>query len=181
MNGIGRRRFWYNVSIMTRRFLSRLALLLATGFGISLFVPFAPGTFGSLPGVALAYAMAYLQPWAQIPLCLALTLLAVPVCGAAERQLGIRDDGRISADEWMLFPIATVALPLHTLPWWSMAVFFAIVRIFDIIKPPPAKGLQRLPGGRGIVVDDLVANLYALGANWLVFATVMSCRSLLTG
>ena len=156
-----------------KKALSGFTLFLATGCGISLFVPFAPGTFGSLPGVALAYALAYLPPWAQIPLCLALTLLAVPVCGSAERQLGIRDDGRISADEWMLFPIATVALPLHALPWWSMAVFFTVVRVFDIIKPPPAKGLQPLPGGRGIVVDDLVANLYALGANWLICAAVM--------
>ena len=156
-----------------KKAFSNFTLFLATGCGISLFVPFAPGTFGSLPGVALAYAMALLPPWAQIPLCLALALLAVPVCGSAERRLGIRDDGRISADEWMLFPIATVALPLHALPWWSMAVFFIVVRFFDIIKPPPAKGLQSLPGGRGIVVDDLVANLYALGANWLIYAAVM--------
>ena len=42
-----------------------------------------------------------------------------------------------------------------------------------LIKPPPAKGLQSLPGGRGIVVDDLVANLYALGVNWLIFSAVM--------
>ena len=155
---------------MKKTFLEKFALFLATGCGISLFVPFAPGTFGSLPGVALAYAMAFLPPWAQIPLCLALTLLAVPVCGVAERLLGIRDDGRISADEWMLFPIAVVGLPVHELPWWCMAAFFCAVRFADVVKPPPAKSLQALPGGRGIVVDDLVANLYALAANWLVFA-----------
>lgn len=148
----------------------RLTLFLATGFGISLIVPFAPGTFGSLPGIALAYAIAILPPWAQIPLCLALTLLAVPICERAEAILGIRDDGRISADEWMLYPVAFVGIPILSLPWWSMAVFFAIVRIVDIIKPPPAKGLQVLPGGRGIVVDDLVANLYALAINWLLFS-----------
>lgn len=151
----------------------KFTLFMATGCGISLFVPFAPGTFGSLPGVALAYAIALLPVWAQIPACLALTLLAIPVCGKAESILGIRDDGRISADEWMLFPIAVVGLPLLSLPWWVMAVFFGVVRLIDIIKPPPAKRLQSLPGGRGIVVDDLIANLYALAVNWIIFALIM--------
>lgn len=151
----------------------KFTLFMATGCGISLFVPFAPGTFGSLPGVALAYAIALLPVWAQIPACLALTLLAIPVCGRAEAILGIRDDGRISADEWMLFPIAVVGLPLLSLPWWAMAVFFGVVRLIDIIKPPPAKRLQSLPGGRGIVVDDLIANLYALAVNWIIFALIM--------
>ena len=151
----------------------KFTLFVATGCGISLFVPFAPGTFGSLPGVALAYAIALLPVWAQIPACLALTLLAIPVCGKAESILGIRDDGRISADEWMLFPIAVVGLPLLSLPWWAMAVFFGVVRLIDIIKPPPAKRLQSLPGGRGIVVDDLIANLYALAVNWIIFALIM--------
>ena len=147
----------------------KLTLFLATGCGISLFVPFAPGTFGSLPGIALAYAIALLPPWAQIPLCLALTLFAIPVCGRAETLLGIRDDGRISADEWMLFPIAVIGLPILSLPWWAMAIFFAVTRFTDIIKPPPAKRLQSIPGGRGIVVDDLIANLYALALNWLIY------------
>lgn len=151
----------------------KFTLFMATGCGISLFVPFAPGTFGSLPGVALAYAVALLPVWAQIPASLALTLLAIPVCGRAEAILGIRDDGRISADEWMLFPIAVVGLPLLSLPWWAMAVFFGVVRLIDIIKPPPAKRLQSLPGGRGIVVDDLIANLYALAVNWIIFALFM--------
>ena len=152
---------------------NKIVLFLATGCGISLFVPFAPGTFGSLPGIVLAYAMASLPVWAQIPASLALTLLAIPICGRAEAVLGIRDDGRISADEWMLLPIAVIGLPVLDLPWWSMAVFFAVIRLVDIIKPPPAKRLQSLPGGLGIVVDDLVANLYALALNWIVFSVFL--------
>ena len=148
----------------------RLGLFVATGFGIGLFAPFAPGTFGSLPGVALAYATALLPVWAQIPLAAALALAAVPLCTVAERMLGVTDDGRIVADEWMLFPIAVVGIPLHDLPWWSMAVFFVVVRALDIIKPPPARQLQAIPGGRGIVVDDFVANLYSLGVNWAVYS-----------
>ena len=148
--------------------LEKLNLFVASGFGLGLVAPFAPGTFGSLPGVALAYALAFLPPWAQIPLCLLLTLAAIPICDRAERTLGIKDDGRITADEWMLYPISFVGVPILDLPWWSMLVFFAVVRAIDIIKPPPARQLQSIPGGRGIVVDDFLANLYSLAINWLI-------------
>ena len=152
--------------------MRRLCVFLATGCGIGLFVPFAPGTFGSLPGVALAYATTLLPLWLQIPVCTALALLAIPVCDVAERAFGIKDDGRIAADEWMLFPIALVGIPLWELPWWSMVVFFLIVRAVDILKPWPCRGLQRLPGGRGVVVDDFVANLYSLGLNGLAVGLI---------
>ena len=146
--------------------MRQLNLFIASGLGLGLVVPFAPGTFGSIPGVALAYATTLLPLWAQIVACTALVLLAIPVCGMAERTLGIKDDGRIAADEWMLFPIAVIGIPLASLPWWSMVVFFCIVRAIDIAKPWPCRSIQSLPGGRGIVADDLVANLYSLAANW---------------
>ena len=149
--------------------LEKLYLFVATGFGIGLIVPFAPGTFGSAAGVALAYATTLLPVWLQIPVCTALAILAIPFCDVAERMLGIKDDGRIVADEWMLYPLALIGIPLWSLPWWSMAVFFAVVRAIDIIKPPPARNLQAIPGGRGIVIDDFVANLYSLGINWLIY------------
>ncbi|MBR7180021.1 MAG: phosphatidylglycerophosphatase A, partial [Kiritimatiellae bacterium] len=97
------------------------------------------------------------------------TLLAIPFCEAAEKSLGIKDDSRITADEWMLFPIAVAGLPLASLSWKAMAVFFVVTRLFDIVKPPPARRLQEIPGGRGIVVDDFVANLYSLAANWAIY------------
>ena len=146
--------------------MRKVNLFIASGLGLGLVAPFAPGTFGSLPGVAMAYATTLLPLWAQIALCTALVLAAIPVCGAAERALGIKDDGRIAADEWMLFPIAVIGIPLASLPWWSMVVFFCIVRAIDIAKPWPCRAIQSLPGGRGIVADDLVANLYALAVNW---------------
>jgi len=147
----------------------RIALFLGTGCGIGLVAPFAPGTFGSLPGVALAYAVSLLPLALQIPACLALTLLAIPICESAEKSLGIVDDGRITADEWMLYPVALVGLPLCRLPWWTMLVFFGVVRLIDIIKPPPARKLQTIPGGRGIVIDDFFANLYSLAVNWALY------------
>ena len=152
--------------------MRKLNLFIASGLGLGLVVPFAPGTFGSLPGVALAYATTLLPLWAQIAVCTALVLLAIPVCGAAEKTLGIKDDGRIAADEWMLFPVAVIGIPLASMPWWSIAVFFCVTRAIDIIKPWPCRAIQALPGGRGIVADDLVANIYALAVNLAVAALI---------
>ena len=154
--------------------MKKLSLLLATGFGIGLFAPVAPGTIGSLPGVALAYAMALLPVWLQVAVALALAALAVPICGSAEKTLGIKDDGRICADEWMLFPIAVVGIPLLDLPWWSMAVFFCVVRLVDILKPWPCRRLQAIPGGMGIVIDDFFANVYSLALNWILFSLLFA-------
>lgn len=148
--------------------MKKFNLFIASGFGLGLVAPFAPGTFGSLPGVALAYATALLPLYLQIPVVTALALLAIPVCDVAEKTLGIKDDGRITADEWMLYPLALVGIPLYELPWWSMIVFFAVIRLIDIVKPWPANKLQSIPGGRGIVIDDFVANLYSLAVNWTI-------------
>ena len=144
-------------------------LALASGFGLGLFAPFAPGTFGSLPGVALAFAICSFPLWLQLAASLGLTLLAVGVCDRAEALLGIKDDGRITADEWMLFPIAVLGIPLADVPWWGILLFFLVVRTIDIVKPWPCRRLQSIPGGRGIVIDDFVANIYSLAVNWMLF------------
>ncbi|MBP5791825.1 MAG: phosphatidylglycerophosphatase A [Kiritimatiellae bacterium] len=150
-------------------FFGKCCLFLASGFGLGLVAPFAPGTFGSLPGVAFAYLIAPFPLAARIFFAGLLALAAIPLCGKAEKILGIKDDGRIAADEWMLFPIATILVPIETLPWWWMAVFFAVVRAIDIIKPFPCRQLQAIHGGFGIVIDDFVANLYSLAANYAIF------------
>lgn len=155
--------------------MRKLVLFVASGFGLGLVAPVAPGTLGSLPGVALAYAVSVLPLWLQLPVCLGFTLLAIPFCEEAEKILGIHDDGRITADEWMLYPIALIGIPLMELPWWSMLVFFAVVRTIDIVKPWPCKGLQSIPGGRGIVIDDFFANLYSLAVNWILYLVLFAC------
>ena len=149
--------------------MRKFCLFVATGFGLGLVAPVAPGTVGSLPGVALAYATTLLPAWLQIVAALGFALLAIPFCEVAERILRVKDDGRIVADEWMLYPIALVGIPVWEPPWWSMAVFFVVIRLFDIAKLPPARGLQAIPGGRGIVIDDFIANLYSLAANWAIY------------
>jgi len=149
---------------MTRTLSQRLILVVATGFGLG-YAPIASGTFGSLAGVPLALGLARFTVWWQVAGALALALLAIPVCDAAERLLGGRkDDGRIVADEWLLLPLGVIGLPLTEHPWLLIPAFL-VARICDIVKPPPARGLQRLHGGVGIVIDDLVAALYALAIN----------------
>ncbi|MEG1480590.1 MAG: phosphatidylglycerophosphatase A [Kiritimatiellia bacterium] len=154
-------------------FCQRLSVWMGTGFGIGLVAPFAPGTFGSIPGVALAVAFSiWLPVWIQIPLCLLLTLLAVPICTTCERALKKKDDGRISADEWMLYPLATIGLPL-TACVWLIPVTFVVIRILDILKLPPACHVQYLPEGWGIVADDFISQLYALAINWALWIWVL--------
>ena len=148
--------------------MKKFILFVASGFGLGLVAPVAPGTFGSLPGVFIVYFLSLASLPVQIASAAALSLAAIPVCGAAEKALGIKDDGRITADEWMLFPISFIGIPLLSLPWCAMGVFFCVVRIVDIVKPFPCRRLQSLPGGLGIVIDDFVANLYSLLLNHLL-------------
>ena len=154
---------------MASNFSERLSLFIASGCGLGLVAPVAPGTIGSLPGVALAYATTQLPLWLQIPVCTTFALLAIPFCDVAERLLGVKDDGRITADEWMLYPIALIGIPVLALPWWSMLVFFCVIRAVDVIKPWPCRSLQAIPGGRGIVIDDFFANIYSLAINWVLY------------
>jgi phosphatidylglycerophosphatase A len=144
--------------------MKRLVLLLATGFGLGL-SPVASGTTGAFLGLPLVIGLWLLLPWwwAQALAALALAALAVPICDVAEKHFGRKDDGRVVADEYLLFPLCMIGLPLDPL---LLAVAFVISRVCDIIKPPPARGLQRVKGGLGIVIDDFFASLYALALNW---------------
>lgn len=146
----------------------KMSVFVATGFGIGLITPVAPGTVGSFPGVLLALWTTQQHLPLQILFCLGMTLLAIPLCDVAEKVLQKKDDGRICADEWMLFPISVIGLPLlqHL---WLIPVYFVVARVCDIIKPPPARQLQALHGGFGIVIDDVFASLYALAINHAVY------------
>lgn len=149
-------------------FWQKISVFVATGFGIGLVSPIAPGTVGSLPGVLLALWTTQQQTLLQVLIGIGMTLLAVPICDVAENVLKKKDDGRICADEWMLFPISVIGLPLMQTPW-LIPVFFVVVRICDIIKPPPARQLQSIHGGIGIVIDDLFASFYALAINHAIY------------
>jgi phosphatidylglycerophosphatase A len=140
---------------------------IATGFGFGL-SPIMPGTFGTLWGLPLAWAVVQMPSLTlQVAACAALTLLAVPVCAAAEKQLGKgKDPGCIVADEYCTLPICYLGLPFTP---WVLLSGFVLHRIFDITKLPPIRQMQSLKGGVGIVIDDLLAALFALAVNHLIF------------
>lgn len=145
-------------------------LVLATGFGLGL-SPVASGTAGSLLGVAITMGVAGLTLGVQVCLAVILALIAVPVCDAAEKIYGRKDDGRIVADEYLTFLICTLGLPWQT-HLWLLPVAFVTNRIMDVIKPFPARRIQEIKGGAGIVLDDIVSSLYALGINWIIYYAV---------
>ncbi len=142
-------------------------LALATGFGLGL-SPAASGTAGMLWGMPLAWGLAHLEWHWQLVAALTLASLAVPICEYAEHWFGHKDDGRIVADEYLTFPIAVLGLPLHAAPL-MLPVAFVVTRVCDIVKPWPARQLQALHGGYGIVIDDVMAAVYALAVNWAFF------------
>jgi len=151
----------------------RAALLLATGFNLGR-IPVASGTFGSLLGLPIVFGLLHLPWWWQAAVAATLTVAAVPICHAAERILGKKDDGRIVADEWMVLPVSFIGLPVvATGVWWPLIICWLATRVFDILKPPPAYQLQRFHGGVGIVIDDFIAALYALAANHLVYYLII--------
>lgn len=163
--------------------MSRFLLWLAQGFGIGR-IPLAPGTFGSLLGVL--WFLVLLLPgnlWVFLAGTVFGLALSVRVCGAGERILKQKDPGSIVFDEIAAVPICFVgwlavvlsntgAMPspeyFFTKPRWAMTLgVFAAFRLFDVIKPWPVRGSQRLPGGWGVTVDDALAAVYV---NVLVLA-----------
>ena len=173
--------FIKSMELAKASFWRKPVILLATGFGLGL-SPVASGTAGTLLGfpIMLCLAPLWAHPafrahsggalMAQAIAALCLILLAIPICDAAEKHFGRKDDGRIVADEFMTFPIGLLGLPLSP---WVLAMAFCTNRVFDVLKPFPANRLQRLPGGLGIVVDDGVAALYSLLVNHAVYYLVL--------
>ncbi|PCF94471.1 phosphatidylglycerophosphatase A family protein [Vreelandella nigrificans] len=147
--------------------LETLNLWLATGFGLGL-APIAPGTFGSLLGIPLAWWLLGRPLGQQGAIMAVLVALAVPVCHYAALQLGGGDPGSIVADEYVAFPLAVIGLKAARHPL-VMALAFAIFRFFDALKPPPIHLAEYVQGGVGIVLDDVVAAL----ATWVVMALLL--------
>lgn len=144
-----------------------LAVWFATGLGVGLRLP-APGTFGALWGLPLAWVVGEVGPWWQQLLAIAaLYLMGVPLTARAAHDLGgAKDPGAIVWDEIATMPVVFLLVPLST--WWIAALGFALHRLFDISKPWPCRRLERFPGGWGIMADDLGAALYAMVSLWVL-------------
>jgi phosphatidylglycerophosphatase A len=132
--------------------------LLAFGFGTGL-LPKAPGTFGSVPGLLLAWLTLPLAPEWRLTVALALVLTGIWLCGESAKRLGIHDHPGIVWDEITGMYLTLLVAPPQ-IGFWALG--FGLFRLFDIWKPWPIRDLDhRLAGGVGIMLDDLVAALYA--------------------
>jgi len=131
---------------------------LAFGFGTGL-APFAPGTFGSLPGVLLFWLTMGYGLYVQLTVIALLIAAGIWICGESARRLGIHDHGGIVWDEIAGMYLTLMVAPVSVAGW---LLAFAFFRFMDIVKPWPIRDLDhRLGGGVGIMLDDLVAALYA--------------------
>ena len=133
--------------------------LVAFGFGSGL-APYAPGTAGSLLALLPAWALFGLpMPW-RVAVVLAAIAIGVWVCGASARRLGVHDHGGIVFDEIAGVLATALAAPSASLLWLTLV--FVLFRIFDIWKPWPIRQLDHsVGGGTGIMIDDLMAAVYA--------------------
>ncbi len=130
----------------------QLTRLLATFGGIGL-LPGLPGTAGSAAGLLLAWLLSS-HPALQAAGCAAITLLGFWSAEATEREMKLKDPSCVVIDEVAGMMIGVALLPVN---WKIYAAGFLLFRFFDILKPWPIRRLERLPGGVGIMLDDLAA------------------------
>ena len=129
--------------------------------------PFAPGTVGTLGGVAIAWALrgtGAMFPWWVALACVLLYAISAPLGPWAEQYAGRKDPGIFVMDEVIGY--------LVTIAWFTgpsylaMGVAFFVFRFFDIFKPPPARQMEHLPGGHGIILDDVFAGVWGFALMW---------------
>jgi phosphatidylglycerophosphatase A len=140
------------------------ATLVSTFFGVGRLKP-GPGTWGSVATVILWALISFVIPpesraWATIAAAALVTAVGIPAATHIVRATGIKDPQFVVIDEVAGQLVALIAVPLG---WKTFLAGLILFRVFDILKPPPVRQLERLPEGSGIVIDDLGAGLYALG------------------
>jgi phosphatidylglycerophosphatase A len=169
----------------------RISLAIATAFGLG-YLPKAPGTWGSLGGVAIALGMRWIGWRRVLPhmdlvphanfwivglapayfeyvIVLLVALLGVIVADRAAKFAGKKDPQFVVIDEVSGQLIAYFS-PFTVLNWKSFLLGFILFRVFDIWKPFPARQAESLPGGLGIMADDWIAGIYAALGLWIARA-----------
>lgn len=138
---------------------------LAFGFGSGA-LPVAPGTFGTLVAIPIYLLMEPLSLWLYLAVVTVVTALGVWICHVTSRDLGVHDHPGIVWDEIAGYLITMIAAPAG---WLWVLLGFVLFRIFDIIKPWPIGWVdRRVSGGLGIMLDDVLAAVYA----WLLLRVV---------
>ena len=139
--------------------ISHPAHFFALGFGSGL-SPKAPGTFGTVVGLILFYALLGLPQLWHLPIIGMLFLIGIPLCSITGKNLGVADHGSIVWDEIVAMMLVLTFVPLDWLHW---LMAFALFRLFDIWKPFPIRQCDaKLKGGFGVMFDDLLAAVYAI-------------------
>lgn len=140
--------------------VNAISKLVATAFGAG-YSPRAPGTCGTAVAVPLAWALASLSVWQFSLVALGVTVLGIYCAQRAGRAWGTEDDQRIVIDEVAGYLVTMI--PADRSSWAALAIGFVVFRLFDIVKPPPVRWLdEHLPGGWGVMLDDVAAGV--LGA-----------------
>jgi phosphatidylglycerophosphatase A len=136
---------------------STAAMLVATALGAG-YSPVAPGTAGSLVGLLLFWPLHALGPGVQLAALAGVSFLGVWCSTAVAAAVGRKDPGLVVVDE-----VAGMWTSLLWVPFTPAAAALAFVafRVMDVLKPYPARQLEALPGGWGIMCDDLMAGVYA--------------------
>ena len=165
----------------SRSFGDFLALTIATcGVG---YIPIAPGTFGSLVGLGLYLLLrgvflsllwpmegrnnlnllhlSYVLVSLEVLVAILVGVAGTWAASRVEKLQGVKDPGKVVIDEVAGQYIALMAVPLVFDGWWTIVAAFLLFRFFDIVKPYPARRLESLHGGLGIMADDVVAGAYA--------------------
>ena len=138
--------------------IQKIVLFLATGAG-SGYLPWMPGTAGSLVGILLYYSLRSMPRGPYLAFVVAFFFLAVWASGLAEVIFGSKDPQRIVIDEVVGMLVTLALLPFS---WRTVLVGFVLFRLFDIWKPFPVRLVQdNVPGGWGVVGDDVMAGIYA--------------------
>ncbi|UFS71831.1 phosphatidylglycerophosphatase A [Geomonas sp. RF6] len=151
----------------------RLFLTIAATWGGLGYFPVASGTVGTLGAIPLYLALSRLSLPLYLVTVVAFTLLACRVSGDAETIFGEKDSGKIVIDEVAGFLVTMTGVaqafpePRQAVP--ALIAGFLFFRLFDIVKPPPARFFdQKLKNGYGVVLDDIAAGVYACAATHLV-------------
>lgn len=144
---------------------------LASGFGSGM-SPVAPGTMGTLMALPFWFLFAtYLPLWAYILIILVSAIFGIVICQKASDELGVHDHGGIVWDEFVGLWITLLFAPVS---WTSAILGFLIFRFFDVLKPWPIKVAdQKVSGGFGIMIDDIIAGIFSLIALQIILKWIL--------
>lgn len=138
---------------------------LAFGFGSGL-SPYAPGTVGTLAAIPIVWVMMTLSAPAYVVVSVLCFAVGIWLCGKTSADMGVHDHSGIVWDEFVGLMVTMFAAPLG---WMWLVLGFFLFRFFDVVKPWPVSiADKKISGGLGIMLDDVLAGLYALGCLQLI-------------